>query len=368
MKRFLAQDYGRMLLWLTLGTVVATIPFWIWPIDTDLAGLYYDPESRGRFPMKYDPFWYFIYKLIPVLSGAVLIGTLFCIGMSYLKPSMAGWRRQALAVLLAFILGPGVLVNAVFKEHWGRPRPAQIEQFGGQYPYVKPWQFGGYDNAKSFPSGHASVGFAFAIFWLLWRRRYPLVGRASLAFAVLLGGIAGMTRIVGGGHFLSDVLWAMYMSTMPGFFVYYWLVDGKLERSRPGTHQQKKVAIAGLSGLGVLAVGYALVSIPFEMSQRQDYAFDQVPQAITVKPYRAKVSVKYSADTQTPHLTAETEGYGFSPMITWQANSKQVAPAHQKITLTTNGWYTELHQQAVLHLPASYKGDVKVEILPRSKK
>jgi len=30
------------------------------------------------------------------------------------------------------IIGPGLLVNTVFKEHWGRARPSQVEEFGGQ--------------------------------------------------------------------------------------------------------------------------------------------------------------------------------------------------------------------------------------------
>ncbi|CAA0113955.1 Uncharacterised protein [BD1-7 clade bacterium] len=366
MRAFFSTDYGRILIGLTFFCILATIPFWIWPIDTDLAGRYYNNGEGRSFPLKYAPFWHFIYELIPVMSGLVLVGTLLFIGLSYLKPSMASWRRPTLVVLLAFVIGPGVLVNAIFKEHWGRPRPAQLEQFGGEYDYVKPWQFGGYDNAKSFPSGHASVGFAFMVFWLLWRRRYPLAGKASLAFALGLGSLAGAARIVGGGHFLSDVLWAMYMSTMPGFFLYYWLVDGKTERSQPGTAGQKKLAVIGLSVLGAASVVYMLVSIPFNQTHERYYGFD-TPKAITVKPYGARVTVRYDKQLVQPYMHAELEGYGFEPMIEWHADAEPVAPAHQKITLQTRGWFTEMHQKAVLHLPASYRDNVSVDVLPRSR-
>jgi lipid A 4'-phosphatase len=33
-------------------------------------------------------------------------------------------RRAAIFLLLALALGPGLLVNTVFKDHWGRARPA----------------------------------------------------------------------------------------------------------------------------------------------------------------------------------------------------------------------------------------------------
>jgi hypothetical protein len=40
-------------------------------------------------------------------------------------------RMYGLFILLSVILGPGLLVNLVFKDHWGRPRPRQVVALGG---------------------------------------------------------------------------------------------------------------------------------------------------------------------------------------------------------------------------------------------
>ncbi|HBH49073.1 MAG TPA: PAP2 family protein, partial [Bacteroidales bacterium] len=45
---------------------------------------------------------------------------------------MIGMRRWALMMILTIVLGPGLLVNATFKDNWGRPRPNEIVEFGGK--------------------------------------------------------------------------------------------------------------------------------------------------------------------------------------------------------------------------------------------
>src|SRR5207244_1669813 len=38
--------------------------------------------------------------------------------------------RAALVLVLTLALGPGLVVNVGFKDHWGRVRPAQVTLFG----------------------------------------------------------------------------------------------------------------------------------------------------------------------------------------------------------------------------------------------
>ena len=33
-------------------------------------------------------------------------------------------------------LGPGLMVNTIFKDHWGRPRPVMLEVFSSAQPFV----------------------------------------------------------------------------------------------------------------------------------------------------------------------------------------------------------------------------------------
>ena len=39
--------------------------------------------------------------------------------------------RAALFVILSLVLGPGLLVNAVLKDHWSRPRPGMVARPAG---------------------------------------------------------------------------------------------------------------------------------------------------------------------------------------------------------------------------------------------
>ena len=41
-------------------------------------------------------------------------------------------------MLLTLVLAPGVVANLVFKEHWSRPRPIDVTEFGGS-EHFRPW-------------------------------------------------------------------------------------------------------------------------------------------------------------------------------------------------------------------------------------
>ena len=117
--------------------------------------------------------------------------------------------RRAWFFPLLMLLGPGLLVNAIGKDHWGRPRPKQLQEFGGPDTYITAGAIGPVaKDHKSFPSGHASMGFFLLAGYFVWRGRRPLLARVSLAAGLLMGAAIGWARIVQGGHFLSDVIWA----------------------------------------------------------------------------------------------------------------------------------------------------------------
>ncbi|MFZ5466979.1 MAG: phosphatase PAP2 family protein [Pseudomonadota bacterium] len=127
------------------------------------------------------------------------------------RPWMVGirgrWPRRGIGafLLLSLLLGPGLMVNGVLKEHWGRARPHQVVDFGGQKPFTPALQPA--DNCASncsFVSGHSAIGFwwlALGLAWPAWRWRALLLG-------VGLGGMLGLARIMQGGHFTSDVVFS----------------------------------------------------------------------------------------------------------------------------------------------------------------
>jgi membrane-associated PAP2 superfamily phosphatase len=134
--------------------------------------------------------------------------------VSFWRPKLERWRDEGLFYFLVLLLGPGLLVNGILKPYWGRPRPNAIVSFGGQREFLPVWQWGQGQDEASFPSGHASMGFYLMVPAFVYYRRRPRLALGFLLFGLFSGGFIGLARIVAGGHFPSDVLWA-------GGFVYF---------------------------------------------------------------------------------------------------------------------------------------------------
>jgi lipid A 4'-phosphatase len=113
---------------------------------------------------------------------------------------------QALFVVVAFAIGPGLLVNTVIKDNSHRPRPGDVREFGGELSYAPPFAFdGACDENCSFVAGDPAMGFAFLAPALLLPARRRRIG---IAASLLLGGSLGLLRMLMGGHFLSDVIFS----------------------------------------------------------------------------------------------------------------------------------------------------------------
>lgn len=152
-----------------------------------------------------------LYRLGPWPAIALGIGALVGLGLSFLGSPWRAWRTPALFVVLLVGLGPGLLINGLLKPGWGRPRPRQLVEFGGEAHYLAPWQTGphgaGQATGRSFPSGHASMGFALMAPYFLWARRRR-GARAGLGLGLVAGLLIGAARVCQGGHFVTDVLFA----------------------------------------------------------------------------------------------------------------------------------------------------------------
>ena len=184
----------------------------------------------GGWPVGYQPFWQFFYRLNrwPVfLLGSAGIGMAI---YSRYRPDMACWKRRGVFLLLLSILGPGVLVNAVFKDHWGRPRPRDVVEFGGTKQFLQPWQKGVSGNGRSFPSGHSSAAFVVSAPYFIYRRSNRRRAAAWLGGGLAFGVLMSIARITQGGHFLSDCLWSWGMVHLCGLLLAIWI----LKESREG--------------------------------------------------------------------------------------------------------------------------------------
>jgi lipid A 4'-phosphatase len=168
-------------------------------------------HHKGATPWPVGDFFpfHFAYAYGELLGWIPAIVGLGIILASVGNERLVKWRKAGLFLILALAVGPGLVVNAVFKENWNRPRPRQIEQFGGDYQFQQPLVIGpSLGSCKSFPSGHAAMGFIFMApyFILLAKNR-----RAALMW--LYGGTAyglfvSIARNAQGAHWPSDVLWS----------------------------------------------------------------------------------------------------------------------------------------------------------------
>lgn len=202
------------------GAVVLGLVFWAFPgIDLWAAGLFFR-QGEGFF-LKDSDFALFFYEsirtLTPVLIGALIVMlAIACIRR--VRPFGFG-VAAILYLILVFALGPGVLVNATLKDNWGRARPSQIVEFGGTRQFTPAFVMTDQCPRNcSFVAGHPSMVFGFFGFALLLApgraRRIALTGVA------VVGAMAGLGRMMQGGHFLSDVIYS-------GVFVFAvaWLLE-----------------------------------------------------------------------------------------------------------------------------------------------
>lgn len=197
----LLRRHFDLLLLATIGVLLVVFP----QVDLRVSGWFYDPQTG--FWLKDQPLVQFIYNLVPWVTRTVVIGLILFLLAAWTvyrrRDYFAQRRRTALYLLLVMAIGPGILVNTVFKDHWGRARPSQIIEFGGTKTFT-PAAIPADQCPKncSFVSGHASVGFYFlALAFVLPRRR-----ALWLALGTTLGLGVGLVRIMQGGHFFSDVI------------------------------------------------------------------------------------------------------------------------------------------------------------------
>lgn len=133
------------------------------------------------------------------------------------------YRKTALFFVLLLSLGPGLLGSPLVKDHWGRPRPRQVQLFGGDSRYHQIWERGEVGAGRSFPSGHVSAAFSLVAPYFLLRGRAPLRARLALIGCVCYGVAMGFARMAQGGHFLTDILWTAGAVYLVGLALYYLL-------------------------------------------------------------------------------------------------------------------------------------------------
>ncbi len=173
-------------------------------IDLRVSRLFYTPGAG--FLWANNPVLQFLHHaavFVPLGIAVFLVVALIialCRRNSFLMLTARSWAF----LLLALILIPGMIVNVGFKDHWGRARPREVQEFGGAEVFSPAYL--PQPNARrngSFVSGDPATGFTLLAVGFVVT---PRSSRRWFLAAIITGFTLGLMRIVMGGHFLSDVL------------------------------------------------------------------------------------------------------------------------------------------------------------------
>lgn len=201
------------------GGLILSVPFWTGDADLVVARWWQEVDRAQGGAWHQTGLWRVAYHVPGVLVAGFILGGLWCVVRGLASPGHRRLLRPGLYLLIALALGPGLVVNTILKDHWGRPRPRETAGLGGVRDYHPPWVIG--PAGSSFPCGHATVpalGLALAMLW--WRERRRLALAAAAGTAVITAWVAA-ARMLAGAHYLSDVLWGV---------VLVWLISAGLHR------------------------------------------------------------------------------------------------------------------------------------------
>jgi lipid A 4'-phosphatase len=197
-----------------------TLVFWSTNLDVATSRLFFSGDGVAvdkslRFPLGEMQPWKAIHDW-----GEYPAFWFGCCGLalwivSFVWRRLEPWRDPGLFFALVLIVGPGILVNCVFKPYWSRPRPHAVKDFKDSddprdppRDFVPVWHRGDGTADSSFPSGHAAMGFYWMSPAFVCYRRRRRLAIVFLIVGLTAGCLIGSARIVAGGHFLSDIVWA----------------------------------------------------------------------------------------------------------------------------------------------------------------
>jgi len=191
-----------------LFTLFCVVIFALFPELDIAASSFFYKEGEGFY--LGDSFLFaFLHKRLGVILGVSIVGLLLALLYQLkTKKVLKYFDKKAIGFILIFLLlGPGLITNVFFKEYSGRVRPVHTEIFGGSKAFTPYYSLKGECQTNcSFISGHAAAGFFFLAFAYVMKSRR--IFYVALGFGVLMA----LTRVVQGGHFLSDVVFAFIVN------------------------------------------------------------------------------------------------------------------------------------------------------------
>ncbi len=207
----------RIMIWLfflvaAFQALFASAPW----IDVWISSLFWEPAkgfAAARSPVltvfreaaQKTYFYMAILALCGVLAGSI-------------TSTYTGVPRRVWGFIFClYLIGPALLVNGLLKSFWGRARPADIMEFGGNLSFSPPFEIAAQCQVNcSFVSGEAAGAAAFAISAYVLTRflRNKALRRIVFGSALTVSVLGALLRTVFGRHFLSDVIFAILLVSL----------------------------------------------------------------------------------------------------------------------------------------------------------
>ncbi|MEM7603291.1 MAG: phosphatase PAP2 family protein, partial [Verrucomicrobiota bacterium] len=267
--------------------------------------------GEGSWALGESGFWQTLYHFGTIPALILTIGSVVGYGASWSKQRWKPWRRVFIFILLVAVTGPGLVTNLALKENWGRPRPREVEGMGGHNAFEPVLTVDRDSEGKSFPCGHATMGYLFmgGFFLLLrYRRRWAIW---ILAGGFVGGTLTGIARMLQGAHFLSDVVWAAGICWFVPMGLFYALGLHRGILQSHGLFETTPKWIKATSWIvGISVFTAAMFATPFH-SKRDLFI---VNEEALIEPIHAEFLFELGdidiAGSDRYHITGEAYGHG----------------------------------------------------------
>ncbi len=156
----------------------------------------------------------------------IVFGVLAIIGfvISLLPTRFRVWRRSLGFLVLA--LGISTSVVTPLKALTAVHCPWSLSEFGGTETFTPllSERAATESPGRCWPGGHASSGFSLLALFFLLRDKRPRSARVALVFALGLGALFSLGRMMQGAHFLSHNLWTLLFDWTICLLCYRWVL------------------------------------------------------------------------------------------------------------------------------------------------
>ncbi len=138
------------------------------------------------------------------------------------------FRHKLFSSITIYLTLTGFIVVQTLKNIWGRIR---FRDLAKDYSNFSPWYIPQQGGGESFPSGHTLFAWILLPLFLLCLNKNSLVRFFLILLSIVWGFTVGLSRMVIGAHYASDVLFSTGFCVLFFLILYRYFGFGKEKRS-----------------------------------------------------------------------------------------------------------------------------------------